>query len=151
MKLSMLSGGKPGTKVLQAKFKRLARKTSNRRTLFNRIGVKVLNEIDATFKEETHEGEPWTPLKASTIASRRGSGLARILQDTGTLKRSFVMGATSNLVRIGTPIIYAPPHQEGEGNIPKRPMIPSEKRGLEIAIKTANGYIKESIKKVKLG
>lgn len=150
MKLSMRSGGKPGTKALQSKFKRLANRTSNKLALFNRIGVKVLNEIDKTFKEETHEGEPWAPLQSSTIARRRGGGLARILQDTGTLKRSWVMDATPNLVRIGTPIIYAPPHQEGEGSLPERPMIPSEKRGLEIAVKTAGGYIKESIQKARL-
>ena len=131
MKLSMRSGGRPGTKVLQARFKKLAKRTSNRSTLFKRIGVKVLNEIDKTFKEETHEGEPWTPLQLSTIARRRG-GLARILQDTGTLRRSYGFEATPNLVRIGTPIIYAPPHQDGEGNLPERPMIPTKKRGLEI-------------------
>jgi len=150
MKLSMRSGGKVGTKALQAKFKRLAKKTSNKGALFKRIGVVVLNEIDNTFRDETHEGEPWEPLKLATIARRRGGGIARILQDTGTLKRSFGIDATLNLVRIGTPIIYAPPHQEGEGNLPERPMIPSKKRGLEIAVKVGNSYIKESIQKARL-
>ena len=109
----------------------------------------MLNEINRTFKEETHEGDPWTPLSASTLARRRG-GIARILQDTGTLRRSFVSKATPNLVRIGTPIIYAPPHQEGEKNLPERPMIPSKKRGLEIAVKVADNYIHEGIVKVRL-
>ena len=149
MKLSVRSEGMPGTKRLQSKFKKLARKIGNKNALFQRIGVNVLNEIIKTFKEETHEGKPWKPLSPSTIA-RRGGGLTRILQDTGTLRRSFGSKATSRLVRIGTPILYAPTHQEGERKIPQRQMLPSKKRGLEIAVKVTDNYIKEGIRKARL-
>lgn len=156
-----------GVKKLRRKFNRLVRKVKNKRPLYKRIGIKLLNEISRTFETETHEGKRWKALSLATVMKRRkgkGEGRPRILQDTGTLRRSFVREVKRDYVRIhidpakktikegkivGTPIEYAPKHEFGEG-VPKRPMLPSEKRALEIAIDVADKYVGENIKKTKL-
>jgi phage gpG-like protein len=170
-----------GADEIERKFNKLARKVKNRVPLYKRIGVNLLNEISHTFRTETHEGKRWKPLKMSTMLARRRGPRAgkaitiarrkertvaqpKILQDTGTLRRSFVMDVSRRYVKVhvdpkkrtfkegkfvGSPMEYAPFHEFGEG-VPKRPMLPSKKRALEIAVKIADDYIKEGIKRVRL-
>ena len=142
-----------GDKLLQRKFSGLARRIKNRQPMFKRIGVKLLQAVDQNFQDEGHEGTPWKLLSAATLRGRRqgtGTGGAKILQDTGTLKRSYVMDATNSLVRVGTPIIYSIVHEEGVGNVPQRKMLPSKNLALGISVDVAGNYIKESMNKEKL-
>ena len=139
-----------GTQEVQRKFRKLIKKVKDKKTLFNRIGLQLLNEIATTFKTETHEGKRWAPVGEKTLGRRRGHGGGKILQDTGTLRRSFEHKATNSNVKIGTQVVYAPTHEFGRGNIPARPMLPTKKRGLDIAVETADKYIKDSIRKTGL-
>ena len=151
--VSIRADGKAGVARLQSKFKRLAKNLRNKQPLFKRIGVKLLNEIDTTFKTEDFEGKRWTPLApATTLRRRRGPGIgsARILQDTGTLRQSFVMDVGRTKLTVGTPVDYSETHEEGLGNVPQRRMLPSEKRTLEIAVDTTEKLVKEQIRNVRL-
>ena len=155
MKIQIRTDGELGTKRLQAKFSKLAEGIQRRRPLFNRIGVQLLNAVMQNFKEQGHEGTPWTPLSRFTIARRRkGRGVkksrGRILEDTGELRRSFAIEATEQSVRVGSPKIYAPTHEFGRGPIPKRPMLPSRTHGLQIAVDAAESYTNELIERAKL-
>ena len=155
MKIQIHTDGEPGTKRLQAKFSQLAEGIKKRKPLFNRIGVQLLNAVMQNFKEQGHEGTPWTPLSRFTIARRRKGrgvkkGRGRILEDTGELRRSFAIEATDQSVRVGSPKIYAPTHEFGRGPIPKRPMLPSRERGLQIAVDVAESYTNELIERTKL-
>ena len=150
MKISIRTDGEPGTKRLTAKFKGLARDIKNRRVLFNRIGTELLNAVARNFKEQGHEGAPWAALSPFTIARRRkGRGVkvsrGRILEDTGALRGSFTAEATENMVRVGSNLIYAPTHEFGRGPIPRRPMLPSQRSGLQMALEVTDAYIAESI------
>lgn len=142
-----------GGKELQRKFKKLAKKLKNRRKLFNRIGVVLLNDVTKSFKDEAHEGKSWKTLSPNTILRRRkgkGAGTARILQDTGKLKGSFAMKVGRDEVRVGSNVDYAPFHEEGKGKIPQRKMLPSDERALELAVDTTENLIEEEIKKARL-
>lgn len=159
-----------GTKKLQRRFNRLARKIRNKTPLYKRIGIQLLNEISHTFETETHEGRPWKPLKLSTIMARRkgkGKGTPKILQDTGTLRRSFVREVKKDYVKIhidpgkktikdgvvvGTPIEYAPYHEFGgaKGRPPRRPMLPSMNRALQMSVQISDKYIDEQLRRVGL-
>lgn len=138
-----------GDEILQARFKSMARKIKNRRPLFKRIGIKLLNKINEGFEQEENDGKKWTPLAESTIAQRRKEGKgAMILQDTGRLKGSYTSQVTGDTLRVGTNVEYAPIHEFGK-DVPKRPMLPSREITLGIALSTTEGFIKEA--KIKSG
>lgn len=152
MKISVRYEGTPGTKKLQNKFRKLAASIKNRKPLFNRIGVQLLNAISENFQQQGHEGTPWAPLSQRTIAGRRNKNKSsiKILEDTGELRRSFASEATDAQVRVGTKKIYAPPHEYGYKNIPERRMLPSKKMGLQLAVDVVDNYIKEKSREAKL-
>jgi phage virion morphogenesis protein len=139
-----------GEKALQFKFRRLANQIKKNKTpMYKRIGIKVLNAIDENFRTESHDGKRWQSLSDLTVFARRrgpGAGSSKILQDTGTLRRSFDFDANNSQVRVGTNIEYAQQHEFGLG-VPERKMIPSDKKVLEISVKVADDYIDEQLKK----
>lgn len=154
MKISIKDNG--DAKRLQSKFRKLAQGIKQRRAMMNRIGVQLLNAVSQNFKEQGHEGAAWEPLKPRTLARRRtGRGVkksrGRILEDTGQLRRSFAAEADNDSVRVGSNVIYAPTHEFGRGAIPKRPMLPGMRKGLQLALMITENYIAESINKADLG
>jgi phage virion morphogenesis protein len=62
-------------------------------------------------------GQPWAPLKPSTIRARRkgkGGGSTKILRDTGVLSNSITAQRTGPLtIEMGTTVPYAAAHQFG--------------------------------------
>lgn len=140
-----------GLSTLQRKLNRMARGMANRRPMFTRIGIQIMNEISNTFESESHEGTPWRQLSPVTIEMRRRGGRVgppKILQDTGKLRREFVPRVTNVDVKIGTPTSYAPKHEFGEG-VPRRQMLPSRERGLKIATKEV--VVKVQKEKIRAG
>lgn len=119
----------------------------DRRIAFKRVGIQLLNRIDEIFK--SGGDPPWKPLSETTILQRRqgkGSGDARILQDTGTLRESFTFEATNKQVKAGTQIGYAARHEYGS---PQRKMLPQKKKALELTIKVFNNFIAEVLSECK--
>jgi phage gpG-like protein len=81
--------------------------------LHRRWGIRTLNWVDQNFRQQgALTGSPWAKLRPLTVAQRR-KGSSLILQDTGALKRSFVMQFSSAGVAVGSPIFYAEFHEEG--------------------------------------
>jgi len=139
-----------GNTALKRKFQRLARGIKNRRPLMKRIGVKLLNEVSENFKREGHEGIPWTPLSPFTVARRRGGGGgAKILQDTGKLRKSFTEESNNQRTKVGTIVAYAENHEDGKG-VPERKMLPSQEKTFEVAVAVTECYLKENINKAGL-
>jgi len=140
---------------IQRKFETLTKGMGQRKPMFDRVGIQVTNEIMKNFKEEGNDGTRWSPLSEATINFRRKgknktNNPMMILQDTGKhLRNTFTHRSTNDDVRIGTTTEFAPRHEFGLG-IPKRPMLPSKKKGLEIAVKVADNFLKEKIKEAKL-
>ena len=148
-----------GLNKLQRKFNKFARQLKNKKPMFKAIGIKLINEINETFESESFEGTPWQRLKLSTIEARRkgrGPELDKILQDSGTLRKSYAPQnsegrylVNNDFVRVGTNVEYAASHEFGIGN-PKRQMTPSKKRALEIAVPIANLFVNRSLRKSRL-
>jgi len=78
-----------------------------------KIGQTVKTDLLLGFKnEESPSGERWKPLKKSTLKARRKKGGgAKILQDTGNLKKSLNSKTSSGKVTIGYGADYAIYHQ----------------------------------------
>ena len=95
----------------------------------------LIKEIDKNFRQEGNDGTAWAPLKF-----RDG----RILRKTGNLAGSYVFELVGNTaVKVGSPVEYSVLHQFGDGNVPARPMLPSERIAIATTKRLVNNYIKE--------
>lgn len=86
----------------------------NSRNLLNAIGLRHLKWINDNFKQEGHlrQSGGWHPLAESTKFARR-QGQAKILQDTGRLRQSFVHKIRGTEVSVGTADKKAKWHEFG--------------------------------------
>lgn len=112
--------------------------------LLKAIGIRQRTWVNENFETEGSSVGGWQTLAESTIARRR-KGSSKVLQDTGTLKRSFsykVIG--TNAVLVGTNIHYAQYHEFGTSRVPQRKMLPSETQAKELAV----GIIKSTVDKL---
>lgn len=89
---------------------------------------------------------PWKKLSLKTIAGRR-KGSSKILQDTGRLKNSFEFKASSKGAVLFTRVKYAKKHEFGEGRIPQRKIMPSDKQAEEIIKPVYKKFAERSVKK----
>lgn len=124
-----------GISALRHRLIRMADKGKERAALED-IGRAVHRLTMKRFETETDPwGRAWAPLAPSTVARRR-QGSRRILQDTGTLKRSFAWEVRGHAVAVGTFGVpglrrdkyphYAVFHQFGTERMPARKMLPEE-------------------------
>jgi phage gpG-like protein len=124
-----------GSQQIQLKLTNIGRGIKNPKPVLKRIGVTLVKEIDKNFRQEGNDGTGWASLKF-----RDG----RILRKTVNLADSFVFELIGNTgVKVGTPVEYSDIHQFGSGNIPARPMLPSERIALATTKRLVNNYIKE--------
>lgn len=121
------------------------------RSLLKDVAQQQIGWIDRNFRAGGLEAK-WVPLKPQTIRRRR-KGSAAPLQDSGTLKRSFVTGQplrlTAREVEVGSNVKYARYHQMGvpERNLPARPLLPSR----ALADRMAAGLIEAGVRKAIAG
>ena len=102
-----------GLREIRQRFAALRTAMSSRRELHRRWGIQTLNWVDENFRSEGKlSGRPWAKLSENTIIGRRKKS-SRILQDIGRLRQSFTSKPTTQDVRVGTDVFYAPYHEEG--------------------------------------
>lgn len=138
------------TRKAERQLRRLGRDL-NPRAMLKVIGFRLVREIDKGFRSEKQPGgKRWKPLAPSTLARRRGTS-AKILQDTGRLKRSFQQGQPIRLstreVLIGSNVDYADIHQEGQDHIPARPMLPTERHAEQVVQQEADAFVNKAVRK----
>ena len=115
--------------------------------ILNLIGAKFLWWVDQNFRREGYE-KPWTPLAPSTI-KHRGIG-AKILQDNGVLKRSFVKNVNlgAKTVVVGTEDWRAAWHHLGTSRgLPSRPLLPSQPLAQQLAFESLEGYVRQMVQR----
>ena len=103
--------------------------------LTGKISKDMKKEVDMRFRNESDtDGKAWKGLNAKSIVSRYNSGLkkkkgkravkgrAKILSNTGRLKRSVLARNTKTEAIVGTNVKYAATHNFGDPtrNIPQR-------------------------------
>lgn len=132
---------------------RLAGQIKDRTSVNAVVAGKMWAMVMENFKTESHEGEPWEPLAPSTIERRqkKQDGKVAILQDTGALRQSFMPFSNNDLAGVGSVSSrehskLSEIHEEGLGNVPARPMLPSEGRAIAEAIKIYDHYIGRAIR-----
>lgn len=150
------------------------------REILKAIGLRHLSYTMAQFRTQGKDTGGWKPLRPNTIAGRRkGRGPARdgakILQNTGALRQSFVSRVLAGLVWVGTRNQIAEYHQHGtrpytirptrakrlrfmttaglrtasvvhHPGLPARPMIPDRNTGHRLAVSIVDAKLREAVK-----
>lgn len=147
MKIDINAGNAGG---LRQKLKAIADGLRDMRPLWQAVGMYVQRQtIKERFdKEQSPEGQKWKPLAPATLKQRSAkhkTGHARILQDTGELRRSITYEAEPNSVRVGTSLKYARTHQFGRGNIPARLFLGVNDEEKQHIISMLGAYIKKNV------
>ncbi len=112
---------------VQAALNHLEHQLQNLQPVFDAVGETLKTHIADCFREEkSPDGINWAALDPKTIKQRR-NGSSKILNDTGTLRKSFAHIATNSFVEVTTDPMYAPFHQFGTSKgLPARPFFPTE-------------------------
>ena len=119
-----------------------------------KVGVVVLRWIDKNFKSEgARTGQRWQQLSAGTIKRRRSGKnksavKAKILQDTGDLRRNWKVLATPNEVIVESQMPYARDHHYGvpSRKLPARPILPSNKQVMPGLLKIYKAKVRQVVK-----
>lgn len=112
--------------------------------------------IQKNFEEEGKQAVPegWKPLHPLTIKARRKGtnkgrvGQVRILQDMGHLKGRWKHLITEKEAKIQSGVSYGLVHHKGsrKKNIPRRPIIPTQKQAAPLIKKVFDHFLKEVLK-----
>lgn len=138
-------------KRAQAKLRELRRKVKNPSQANRRVSVWLLRWVHKNFKTEGGEVGGWLPFK---LGGRRRKGgaidaSAKLLQDTGRLRASFIPFYSRTNAGIGSSLPYAEAHDQGlpGRGLPARRLLPRQDDN-EVAKKVVeiyDFYIKEVI------
>lgn len=110
---------------------RISRARSNlqqTRTANARIAVFLDRWVQQNFRTEGGNVGGWEPFAyGGRVVSGGIDVSARLLQDTGRLRSSFVPFQSRTNAGIGSDLPYSEVHEEGLGNVPQRRMLPRER------------------------
>lgn len=114
------------------------------------IGKIQLAGADEAFKTRgANLGQPWAPLKLSTVKEKIRIGKnVDILQRTGRMRKSFrISKVTKNELEIENPVEYFKKHQIGIGKLPQRQMLGHSPAMIKRHQIAANQYVLNLIRK----
>lgn len=118
---------KPSLQVLGKRNKKRINQLKKLQIPHARIAVFLDGWVQRNFKSEGGFVGGWQKFKAG---GRRIKGSidrsAKLLQDTGRLRASFLLFSNSKNAGIGSDIHYAKKHNDGLEGLPKRRMLPKE-------------------------
>lgn len=108
---------------------------------FGEYKLRVLRE--QWDREETPDGKSWKPLAPATVEEkRRNNKMPGILvQDLNLRDRSFSYKANTSGMKFGTNAKYAPKHQLGLGNVPKREFLGVNNEDIQELLETFMSYL----------
>jgi phage gpG-like protein len=136
----------------------MANALTRRESINRRIAIELYGITMRNFAAQGNDGTPWVPFQASRVHGTwmrgrwKGKGKnryfdpsAKLLQDTGHLRQSFLSFADDEVAGVGAasfrlgpdePADLAAIHEFGNAarHIPARPMLPTERVALEKAL-----------------
>jgi len=151
-----------GAKRTQRRMTKVARKFKDFESANLAAAIALRRWIDLNFKAEgaRHENSfgPWKPLHPVTIEKRRqgkGSGTAKILQDTGALRSRWEVRANRSFGEVESRQDYSRIHENGgiamiDGRtvkVPRRKILPGVGQTKKIALKAYQGFVDKVVVK----
>lgn len=138
-------------KAAKRKMRQLQKKIPNLTVPHKQISIMLDAWVLRNFKNEGRIVGGWPPFKLKG-RRKKGGGIdssAKLLQDTGVLRRSFTPFSNRHTAGIGSEIKYAKPHEFGDSkrNLPQRRMLPKEKEIRRQVFEIYENYIEKTIRK----
>lgn len=118
---------------MRARHKRAARETSALEIPHKKIALFLDRWVQQNFKSEGGKVGGWPPfahggrLRIQPGKPASFDPRAKLLQDTGRLRASFTPFSNKRTAGIGSDLSYSEKHEEGEGRLPQRRMLPRRK------------------------
>lgn len=162
----------PDETVLSARLKRVSRAMGDLFPFHKRASIMLDAWVQRNFKTEggnltggkwpafAYGGRAVKKAKSNAVSIARSSqslsgsyrgliyidGTAKLLQDTGDLRKSFAPFATAKDAGVGSWLPYSKPHNEGLGPLPKRRMLPSESEVGTALVKLLEQHAAQAVK-----
>ena len=116
----------------------------------SRIAVFLDRWVQQNFRTEGRNVGGWDPFAAGGRRLRSGDldTSAKLLQDTGRLRASFVPFSSRRDAGIGSDLPYSKPHEEGLGHLPMRRMLPKLEEVHEEVTEIYDNFVKISLRPV---
>lgn len=143
---------KPDIKTVRGNWQKRLDNLKDKSVPFKQSAIYLDRWVQGNFKEEGKRVGGWAKLSAGGRWKQTPSGkrkfdpLAKILQDTGRLRSTFTPWATRLNAGIKNDLSYAAKHEYGEGNVPKRRMLPKRKEVIGDIRDIFLRYVKKSMK-----
>ena len=105
-----------------------------------KVSILLDQWVQFNFASEGSKVGGWVPFASGRgryIPGRGWDTTAKLLQDTATLKHSYHPFYDRKVAGIGSNLPYAKPHNDGEGFLSARRMIPSNKLDVDLINKAA--------------
>lgn len=125
------------------------------------VSIELYGFVMKNFQTEggMSEAGAWEPLAEGTVAWKERHGYSMILQNTGALRQSFAPFYDRQQAGVGAQQIVGasddrPPdiaevHEFGLGDVPARPMLPSQDQATGLAMRIYNWYVGQEVRKAQ--
>jgi len=125
-----------------------ARKGLNSKKPYQKVAALLDRWVQKNFQSEGKKATSGGWVKFSEFNIRKiKDSKAKLLQDKGRLRSSFVPFYSLFNAGIGSKLDYAEQHEKGEGDVPKRKMLPVKKQVWPDIKKTLNLHTMDTLKK----
>ena len=139
---------KPPISKLKERHKKRLDDLKRMKPAYQKVSIYLDKWVQDNFKTEGGKVGKWPPFKAGGRWVK-GLGIdasAKLLQDTGRLKASYLPFATRNNAGIGSDLPYAKKHEEGDG-VPKRRTLPERGEVIDDAKAILDNHVKKVLDK----
>jgi len=140
----------PALGRVSQKLERLRKRLANFKQPYQQAAVFLDQWVQHNFRTEGGKYKGWKPFSPVTLrmisANDPGRMPPKLLQKTGRLRQSFLPFHTRRNAGIGSQLPYSKEHDEGEGRIPQRKILPTDKLVKPDMAKILRGHITMSAK-----
>lgn len=109
----------------QKRYQEAARKLEDLNPTMKKVSVYLDQWVQRNFQTQGGKVGGWQPFVESNPRIAQDPS-AKLLQDTGALRRSFLPFATGDNAGIGSDLPYSEPHNAGWGHLPQRRLLPKK-------------------------
>lgn len=139
----------PPLSILRAKYRARKQELRHMKTANTMVSIFLDRWVQKNFQSQGGNVGGWKPL-ARGGRWVKGYGIdpsAKVLQDTGRLRSSFIPWATNTNAGIGSNLPYSAKHEYGEDGLPVRRMLPKRKEVIPQIRKIYVNFVKKVMRK----
>ena len=139
---------KPTVKELKRRHAERIKKLKDSKAAYAKVATYLDRWVQTNFKTEGEKVGNWAPFQAGGrwVKGRGIDESAKLLQDTGRMRASYLPFSSRSDAGIGTDLPYAKKHEEGDG-VPERRTLPERGEVIDDALTIIEGHVKKATRK----